>query len=152
MVRNRSKSVHSTLSEALQEVQSIYAALENRPHQNQCKLSGDCCHFKLTGKIPFLTKGEALVAAKTLRATGRKELPKRDDGACRLLNKETTRCLIYQGRPFGCRTHFCQAAGGPYSRAEVIDLIRRLEIIDEQLQGDGPRELHTAVKDALEVL
>ena len=49
-------------------------------------------------------------------------------------------------------THFCEAAGGPYSRKEVIDLIRRLEDLDVRLRGDGPRKIEAAVADALEEL
>jgi len=67
----------------------------------------------------------------------------------RFLDTETGDCLIYDSRPFGCRTHFCAAAGGPYSRREVIDLIRRLEAVDESLGGSGPRLLPSAVGDAL---
>lgn len=53
--------------------------------------------------------------------------------------------MIYESRPFGCRTHFCAAAGGPYARRDVIDLIRRLEEIDQKLGGDGPRALCGAI-------
>src|SRR5206468_9753398 len=58
-------------------------------------------------------------------------------------------CLIYDARPFGCRTHYCAAAGGPYARREVIDLIRRLELIDAEVGGAGPRPLQDAITDAL---
>ena len=57
--------------------------------------------------------------------------------------------MIYAERPFGCRTHFCPAAGGQYARNEVIDLIRRLEKVDALLGGNGPRMLPGAVADAL---
>ena len=97
----------------------------------------------------MLTKGEAVVAAKALRAAGRTRLPERTDGACPLLHPQTSRCMIYAGRPFGCRTHFCARAGGPLERREVLGLIRRLEEVDERLGGDGPRELPAAVRDAL---
>lgn len=130
---------------ALDEVRKIYGDLASRPIERNCELRTECCHFKLTGKTPYLTKGEALVAAKALRATGRKSLPRRDDGACPLLDPQTSRCLIYKDRPFGCRTHFCAAAGGPYARRDVIDLIHRLEEIDAQLGGDGPRTLPAAI-------
>ena len=60
------------------------------------------------------------------------------------------RCTIYAHRPFGCRSHFCAAAGGPYPRKHVADLIQRLEALDERLGGDGPRPIHGAVADALE--
>jgi Fe-S-cluster containining protein len=96
----------------------------------------------------MLTRGEALVAAQAVRAAGRKTLPEARDGACPLL-REDGRCLIYAGRPFGCRTHFCAAAGGPYARAEVLDLIRRLEALDAKLGGSGPRALPAAVGEAL---
>ena len=134
---------------ALQEVRQIYADLAARPIDRSCMRVKECCHFKLTGRTPYLTKGEALLAAKALRATGRKALPANPTGACPLLNAQSGDCLIYDSRPFGCRTHFCAAAGGPYSRREVIDLIRRLETIDVSLGGTGPRLLQNAVADAL---
>ena len=134
---------------ALEEVRQVYRDLAARPIERHCELRTECCHFKLTGKTPYLTRGEALLAAHALKATGRKKLPARDDGACPLLDPQTSRCLIYEDRPFGCRTHFCAAAGGPYARREVIDLIRRLEQIDEQLGGDGPRALPAAISSIL---
>ncbi len=90
--------------------------------------------------------------ANALRATGRKGLPETRDGACPLLEKNTGNCLIYQDRPFGCRTHFCAASGGPYARREVADLIHRLERIDSELGGDGASALPYAVAEALQQL
>jgi len=139
----------STEEESLAGVRAVYQELADRPVERNCELRTQCCHFKLTGKTPYLTRGEAVVAARALRATGRKTLPSRNDGACPLLDTRTSRCLIYEDRPFGCRTHFCAAAGGPYARREVIDLIRRLEEIDEQLGGDGPRALPAAISSVL---
>jgi Fe-S-cluster containining protein len=134
---------------ALEEVRQIYADLAARPIDRNCVRIRECCHFKLTGRTPYLTKGEALFAAKALRATGRKTLPTNPAGACPLLDGQTGDCLIYDSRPFGCRTHFCAGAGGPYSRREVIDLIRRLEAVDESLRGTGSRILQSAISDAL---
>ena len=136
----------------LAEVRAIYEELAERPVQRACVARTECCQFQLTGLTPHLTKGEAMLAAKAFRATGRKEFPAADDGVCPLLKRATGRCLIYADRPFGCRTHFCDAAGGPYARKEVVDLIRRLEDLDVRLQGDGPRKLYPAVADALEEL
>jgi Fe-S-cluster containining protein len=134
---------------ALDEVRAVYAELAKRPLERSCQVRTGCCRFQLTGLTPQLTKGEALVAAWGLRATGRKELPESTDGACPLLKRETGACLIYADRPFGCRTHFCEAAGGPYPRKHLLDLIRRLEEVDRQLGGDGPRQIQAAVADAL---
>jgi Fe-S-cluster containining protein len=109
----------------------------------------ECCQFLLTGKTPYLTKGEAFVAAQALKATGRRALPVRQDGACPLLDPLTARCLIYDSRPFGCRTHFCAAAGGPYPRREVADLIHRLEESALRLGGSEARPLAAAVQEFL---
>ena len=136
---------------ALAEVREVYAELARRPIERNCTRIKECCHFKLTGRTPFLTKGEAVVAAKAFRATGRKRLPENADGVCPMLDRATGNCLIYESRPFGCRTHFCAAAGGPYGRREVLDLIRRLEEIDTSLGGTGPRTLGHALTDALEL-
>ena len=138
------------LQAALTEVRQVYADLAQRPIQRNCVRKTECCHFKLTGRTPYLTKGEAIVAAKALRATGRKSLPENPDDACPMLQPETGNCLIYEDRPFGCRTHFCAAAGGPIARREVLDLIRRLEDVDLTLNGDGAHPLQNAVADALD--
>ncbi len=134
---------------ALAEVKRVYADLAMRPVERQCIRRTECCQFKLTGLTPYLTKGEALVAARAWRASGRTKLPSPTDGACPILEPGSGRCLIYADRPFGCRTHFCAAAGGPLARREVLDLIRRLETVDAQLGGDGPHKLPGAVTAAL---
>ena len=139
------------LREAMREVRAIYAELEARPVERNCTARTECCRFRLTGRTPQLTRGEALVAAMGWRAAGRRELPREEaaDGACPFLGKDG-RCQVYQERPFGCRTHFCEAAGGMRDRAEVLDLIRRLEAIDEALGGDGSKGLGSAVAEAWE--
>jgi len=139
----------SETEDALKKVRAVYADLSLRPIERNCVRLKECCHFKLTGRTPYLTKGEALLAAKALRATGRTRLPENTTGACPLLDSSSGNCLIYESRPFGCRTHFCAAAGGPYARREVIDLIRRLEVVDAEVGGSGPRLLQNAIADAL---
>ena len=69
-----------------------------------------------------------------------------------MLEAVTGNCMIYESRPFGCRTHFCAAAGGPYTRSEVLDLIRLLEDLDHRLGGDGVHRIEDAVGNALEGL
>ena len=136
-------------SSACTEVRAVYAELARRPLDRNCVRVRECCHFKLTGRTPLLTKGEAVVAARALRQTGRTRLPEASSGACPMLETATGDCLIYENRPFGCRTHFCAAAGGPYARSEVIDLIRRLEDVDAILGGDGVHKIEEAVRNAL---
>jgi Fe-S-cluster containining protein len=140
---------NESVAALLAEVREIYADLARRPVERQCIRRTECCQFKLTGLTPYLTRGEALLAARALRATGRKRLPEEVGGACPLLDQASGNCLIYADRPFGCRTHFCAAAGGPLARRDVLDLIRRLEKIDAELGGDGARRLPGAVAAAL---
>ncbi len=137
------------LQHALAEIRAVYAELAKRPWERSCQARTECCQFRLTGLTPHLTKGEALLAAKSFRATGRKNLPESADGTCPLLQRESGRCLIYADRPFGCRTHFCEVAGGPYSRKDLLDLIRRLEDVDIRLGGDGPRKIQSSIATAL---
>ena len=84
-----------------------------------------------------------------LARNGTKKLPDSVNGACPMLDPQSGKCLIYAHRPFGCRTHFCAAAGGPLARRDVLDLIRRLETLDAQLGGNGPRKLPGAITAAL---
>jgi Fe-S-cluster containining protein len=140
------------LRAAVAEVRQIYLDLAQRPIDRNCTRQTECCHFKLTGRTPYLTKGEAIVAARAFRGTGRKSLPQNPNGSCPMLESTTGSCLIYNDRPFGCRTHFCAAAGGVIARHEVLDLIHRLEKIDNDLGGTGARLVQNAIAQALEEL
>ncbi len=131
------------------EVRAVYDELDQRRVERFCEGRTDCCRFKLTGLTPYLTRGEAYVAARAFRATGKGEVPVKADGSCPMLVESTGRCQIYQDRPFACRTHFCEAAGGAYPRRDVIDLIRRLEAVDEKWDGRGPQKIEVAIGYAL---
>src|SRR6478735_7243323 len=120
IMTRRPNRIGDSVPAAITEVCQIYAELATRPVERQCIRRTECCQFKLTGLTPYLTKGEALVAARAWRATGRTKLPSKADGACPMLDERSGRCLIYADRPFGCRTHFCDAAGGPLARRDVI--------------------------------
>jgi len=146
MARNRRRQPDT--AQSIAAVRAIYAEVDARPVERACLQRTECCRFHVTGRTPHLTRGEALTAARALRATGRTRLPERGDGACPLLDGGA-RCLIYADRPIGCRTHFCAAAGGPYARRTVGDLIRRLEDIDAELGGEGARPLVPALRLAL---
>lgn len=129
-------------------VLAIYRELAARPLSRQCTGISECCQFGRTGRTPFITKGEALVASQGLRASGRRSLPPSVGGACPML-KSDGKCMIYHHRPFGCRTHFCKAAGGPAPREMVRDLIQRLEAVDARLGGSGGVNLPAAMKAEL---
>jgi Fe-S-cluster containining protein len=134
------------------EVRAIYRELEARPIERSCTRLTECCRFRQTGRTPYLTKAEAHVAAKAWRASGRKALPQAADGSCPLLDPRSGRCVIYESRPFGCRTHFCAAAGGPYARRDVDDLIHRLEDLSRSMGSSDAQALPGAVAAALREL
>jgi hypothetical protein len=130
---------------AIAAVREVYAELTARPVQRNCTRLTECCQFRLTGRTPWLTDAEAMLAAKAWRSTGRTRLPEKPDGSCPMLEDRTGRCLIYADRPFACRTHFCEAAGGPYDRRDVLDLIRRLETASAGIGGTGPLPIQSAL-------
>ena len=55
--------MNKSFSTAIANVRQVYADLAQRPIERNCTRQTECCHFKLTGRTPYLTKGEALVAA-----------------------------------------------------------------------------------------
>lgn len=134
--------------ELLRQVRQVYTDTSARDFPNSCQSRAACCHFRNAGHVPFLTRGEALVAAKAVRARGLRKIAEHPDGACPLINTEG-RCTIYESRPFGCRTHFCKEAGGIVPRPLIRDLVQRLEAIDRELGGDGGRNFHSAINQAL---
>jgi hypothetical protein len=140
----------TSVAESLSEVRAVYRELERRPVARDCVGRTDCCRFKLTGKTPYVTKGELLVLVDAVRASGRQRLAEPTDAqaTCPLLSDDG-RCSVYEARPFGCRTHFCRAAGGPIAREDVRDLVHRLDDVDSALGGDGGRALPEALRAML---
>ena len=144
-----------SLRAAIRAVEAVYGEVEALPRLRNCIARTRCCQFRLTGRTPMLTLGEALVAARALRAGGRRDLPASADpqsGRCPFLGTDGL-CSIYAARPLGCRTYYCTEAGGPLARREVAGQIRRLEEIEEGVRGCiEPRPLADAVDEALLVL
>lgn len=140
------------LRQAAEKVFSVYSDLEKLGISRDCILRNRCCRFRLTGKKPMLTLGEAIVLARGLREAGRSQIPPSQDGDCPFLDQRKGLCTLYAHRPFGCRSHFCNEAGGTYKRSDIVDLIRRLEAIDADLGGDTPHEITSATQTALSLL
>jgi len=134
---------------AEEAVSQVYTELARRPVERDCIGRADCCRFRLTGQVPYVTRGEAMVAAKAWKATGRTRVASPPDGSCPFLDPASARCRIYEGRPLPCRTHFCRPAGGPYPRRKVQDLVWELERIDAELGGNGARPIDEAVRSVM---
>lgn len=95
---------------SLREVEGVYEELMNRPIERSCVGRTDCCRFKLTGEIPYVTRGEALLAARSWRSTGRKivEQSSHSDGRCPFLDPGGQRCQIYSARPLRAALTFAR--------------------------------------------
>jgi Fe-S-cluster containining protein len=93
-----------------------------------CDSSTDCCRFAVTGREPWLTEAEFVLLAAEVARQGRKLPAVRDDEVCPMLSAEG-RCTVYEVRPLGCRTFFCDRAQGygSYPRRDVSRLPRRLD-------------------------
>ena len=114
-----------------------------------CEASADCCHFARTGREPYVWPLEWKLVERALAGRGlkaRRVLPiVQGDRACALLD-ESGRCTVYEARPFGCRTYFCERARGPERRPpreRLAELGRRLSSLAERddPRGGGPRPL-----------
>ena len=101
-----------------------------------CEDSAECCDFGRTGREPYVTAAEvALIEAEVARQ-GRKLPTPRADGRCPFLTGEN-RCSIYEARPLGCRTYFCERASGfgRFPRREIAPLPRALEDLSGGVKG-----------------
>ncbi len=112
-----------------------------------CPRSADCCQLDEAGREPYLTEVEWQVIEAEVGRQGRKLPADRDDGSCPFLSADR-RCTIYQARPLGCRTFFCERAtpAGPYPRADLGALVRDLEALTPG--GDRGRTLRSFLAEA----
>lgn len=94
-MKPRGNAIAEERKQAAADVRKVYAELASRPITRSCTLRTECCQFLLTGKTPYLTAGEALVAAQAFKATGRRSLPVREDGACPLLDPHTAKASSF---------------------------------------------------------
>ncbi len=142
--------------EAEAELRALYAAVDGLTHGFTCDASTDCCRFGVTGREPYPSAVELFVLAKAVRARGglpkRRSLPVSGERRCPLLSDEG-RCLVYDARPFGCRTFFCERARGPAGegaralpRRDIQELARRIADLSARAFPDdpGPRPLSRA--------
>ena len=143
-------------TEALAELEALYAEASGLTHGFGCDASTDCCRFGVTGREPYPTAVELALLARAVRARGgvpkRRSLPTVAERRCDLLSDEG-RCLVYEARPFGCRTFFCERARGPAGedvralpRREIQELSRRISDLSARAfpSDPGPRPLSRA--------
>jgi Fe-S-cluster containining protein len=111
-----------------------------------CAASTDCCHFARTGREPLVWPNEWALLDRAISARGvaRKALPVLDERRCPLLGPDQ-RCTVYEVRPFGCRTFFCDRGEGPtrWPRAALVEVGRKIATLAQTAEPtcDGPRTL-----------
>ena len=144
--------MNKNFSTAIAEVRQIYAELAQRPIERNCMRQTECCHFKLTGRTPYLTKGEALVAAQAFA------LPV--ENHFRQILMARARCCKRQPA-IASFTTIAHSDVAPISVPRPAD---RTHVAKSsisfaaskksmpKLGGSGPRILQNAVTDALEEL
>ena len=136
---------------ALAELRALYAEVDARFAGWSCDASTTCCRFGITGREPYVTAVELLALRKAIARTGRKpagaavKAPRRlplagadAERRCPLLG-ETGRCTVYEARPFGCRTYFCDRAlaGEPVRQRDVNAFVQRIRAVSDRLAPGG---------------
>jgi uncharacterized protein len=133
-----------------------------------CPASTECCRFGITGREPYVTSIELAAVKKAVASRGgarswKKALPVAaggtsservvlpvvsDERTCPLLDA-TGRCSIYEARPLGCRTFFCDRAEplGKVKQKDLNALVRRIQDIaaEHAPGGDQGRPLTRAL-------
>src|SRR5262249_44730554 len=104
--------------ELLAELGEVYRDVDRLHAGWSCPASTECCRFGITGREPYVTSIEIAALRKAIAARGgarswkkakdgRVALPlARDERRCPLLD-DAGRCAVYDARPLGCRTFYC---------------------------------------------
>lgn len=117
----------------------------------RCPTSGRCCQLSTTGRSPWLWPSEWWLLEDHLQGAGRAVPGPRGDGGCCFLDEAGTRCTVYEARPFGCRTYFCEQGRGPtlpgLSTHRLLDELAGINVAAEAPGAPRPIEawcLHPA--------
>jgi Fe-S-cluster containining protein len=143
--RARERELLDALGRIYREVDAAYAG-------HRCPTSTDCCRFGVTGREPYVTSLELLAVRRAIAARGgvlsdrRKALPLypgevKDERPCPLLDRHG-KCSIYDARPLGCRTFWCERAEfaeRAVPRESVASFVRRIQELAAGHERDGER-------------
>ncbi|MGQ0504086.1 MAG: YkgJ family cysteine cluster protein [Myxococcaceae bacterium] len=137
----RDRADHETLV-VLRQADAAY-----KPYA--CPATAECCQLAQRQREPWLWPTEWRILFKHV---GGELPPERADGGCPFLDSSGLRCRVYEARPFGCRTFFCDRRTGPKREPveQVIALSKRLERVAQSVDPDcaGPRPLREWIQEA----
>lgn len=175
---NPRQSQQAAAAELFRELEAVYRELDERLQHDTCPASTECCRFAITGREPYVTSIEVALVERAIarkggaRALGRPPAPlgstetsvgpkvdkdKRrlsvvdavvDEEPCPLLDA-SGRCSVYDARPFGCRTFFCERAlrSSGFSQRDTNEFVRRIKDIAARhdVGGDQGKPLRRAL-------
>ncbi len=143
----------AALPSARKETQAVLRLADEAYRGHGCPASAECCQLKARNREPWLWRPEwELVQEKARALHGGALPPDRADGGCPFLDASGLRCTVYEARPFGCRTFFCERRTGPAREPAqaVARLLLRLERAAQRADPDeqGPRPLREWIAGA----
>ncbi len=157
----------------LDELAEVYSAADALFAGHSCPASTECCRFGVTGREPYVTSVEVAALRRAIAAlggipalrnrirtapdaelAGARPLPAlrtvRDERRCAFLT-DSGRCAVYEARPLGCRTYFCERATveATVRHERVRELVRRVQDVaaKHRSEGDRGRPLTRALAD-----
>ena len=149
-----------TCDALLAELAELYRETDRSNAGSSCPASTECCRFGITGREPYVTSIEVAAIERAIARRGgplsakRRALPialgAARERVCPLL-EISGRCSVYESRPFGCRTFFCERAtiSEPRRPSQERELGNRLRAIAarHEVGGDAPRPLSKVFGD-----
>lgn len=139
-------------STSLDELRRFYADVDAAYAGTSCPATTECCRFGRTGREPYVTSVELALVRRAIarRGGGRPARPKplhetrvglaivSDERVCPMLGPEG-KCAVYEDRPFGCRTYFCDRATrlSEVKHKEMLAFVARLKGIAVRHSGDS---------------
>jgi hypothetical protein len=145
----------------LEELRALYRETDALFEGASCDASTECCRFGVTGREPQVTSIELALLRRAIGRRGgalaqkKRALPLANEATtesertCPLLDRSGG-CSVYEDRPLGCRTFYCERARLVVMppRGEVQALVRRLQELAarHEIGGDKPRALSAALK------
>jgi Fe-S-cluster containining protein len=162
---------HDAETALFDELNAVYRDVDTRLSNDTCPASTECCRFGITGREPYVTSIEVALVERAIarrggaRALGREPAPlqsqtpadrkdKRrlammDEEPCPLLDAKG-RCSVYDARPFGCRTYYCERAtrSSDLGQRDINEFVRRIKDIAARhgVGGDQGKPLRRALK------
>lgn len=158
----RRASPTNDLDGLLAELAAVYREVDALHAGATCPASTECCRFGITGREPYVTSIELSMVRRAIAARGGMRSWKRAPTAARdpegassarvrlrVVGEERTcplldasgRCAVYDSRPLGCRTFFCDRADLPnkVKQREINAVVRRIQDIAAKHEPGGDK-------------